>query len=529
MAAEFYGLFDSTSQDRRVNTDADVSRAFRMLSNDGVKGLGENLRVSPDTGLRVKVGFGAALCRGYCYELMDDGSGDMQLAHDFSEGAPRADRIVLRMDLGARKIGLFVKKGVQGTSPVPPELTREGILWELSLAQVRIAAGQQALTASDIVDERNDPALCGQSVTSLVSEHTHNGENSTRIHFNDLLDIPDIPEPNGGDAATLGGHPPAYYATASKVTNVETVLTDAVDGLAGAVEQVEIKLADSRMAVGSNLLTNGAMDIWQRSKVIALNSTTAAVPLCDGFWGVGVGIIEANKTFEGNIAGGMLISATQPIAIIQEIQETTAHHAYFISAEFFTSGSKNIQFGSEFLENVQSGKTRLVASPYRAHSPLDHMPVGPSYFLLWMPAGQYSIDWAQCVSVETAQDVPDFHPIPRSQSLLDCQRYYRIVPYNMVGLCLSTSDFVLFPGLSMGMVKAPTASLTSKAGVANGANHMASETEISGITASMAHSSTPWSLWFNKAGLTQNGPIFANVTLDATTAPPALWGADGID
>ncbi|MCL2812568.1 MAG: hypothetical protein FWD25_11865 [Clostridia bacterium] len=164
MAKQVSGLFDSTAQDERVYTDADLSRAFRAICGSGVSALDTNLCVEPAMdGLKTRVRYGAAMCRGYFFELIDDGGEVFTLAHTAASSMPRVDRIVLRLNLDsqARSITLVVKQGNPAQTPAPPTLGRTPMVWELSLARVRIGVGASLIKEEDITDEREDDTVCG--------------------------------------------------------------------------------------------------------------------------------------------------------------------------------------------------------------------------------------------------------------------------------------------------------------------------------------------------------------------------------
>ena len=164
MALEHYGFFDSTAGDAREYADADMSRYTRILARSGVREMGDNLQVTTASdGLKVKVGYGAALLRGYYYELADDGTGQYIQALETAASNPRIDRIALRLDLNtsARTIGLRLIKGTEAASPTPPALTRTDKIYEIALGRVRVGVGASTLTAGDITDEREDEGVCG--------------------------------------------------------------------------------------------------------------------------------------------------------------------------------------------------------------------------------------------------------------------------------------------------------------------------------------------------------------------------------
>lgn len=75
----------------------------------------------------------------------------------------RIDAVVARLNTNYnyRKIDLYVVKGVESASPVAPELTREGGIYELRLANVFIAKNTTTITTERITDTRLNTDDCG--------------------------------------------------------------------------------------------------------------------------------------------------------------------------------------------------------------------------------------------------------------------------------------------------------------------------------------------------------------------------------
>ena len=72
--------------------------------------------------------------------------------------------------LDTRACSIYVKSGQASTSPTAPALTRTtGGTWELSLAQIYVAAGATSIAQSDITDERANTSVCGY-VTGLIDQ-----------------------------------------------------------------------------------------------------------------------------------------------------------------------------------------------------------------------------------------------------------------------------------------------------------------------------------------------------------------------
>lgn len=69
----------------------------------------------------------------------------------------RIDRVVVRLDNSAMNCLVVLKQGTEASSPQPPALQRDGVRYELSLAQLKVG-----LTgAITVLDERPYKALCG--------------------------------------------------------------------------------------------------------------------------------------------------------------------------------------------------------------------------------------------------------------------------------------------------------------------------------------------------------------------------------
>lgn len=76
-----------------------------------------------------------------------------------------------------------ILKGTNALTPVPPALTNNASLRQLSLARVSVAAGTLAITAGMISDERFDSAVCG-----IVTETVQLDTSMATAQFNEVLD-----------------------------------------------------------------------------------------------------------------------------------------------------------------------------------------------------------------------------------------------------------------------------------------------------------------------------------------------------
>ena len=73
----------------------------------------------------------------------------------------RYDAIKIKLDLSARTITAYADKGGNAASPAKPANTRSDTVFEITIAEVYIAAGTTVITQSMITDTRMDNAKCG--------------------------------------------------------------------------------------------------------------------------------------------------------------------------------------------------------------------------------------------------------------------------------------------------------------------------------------------------------------------------------
>jgi hypothetical protein len=155
-------FFDSTDIDQRIYQAADWARFHAQIIGNGVSNDPSlpNLSVEPKTNMTVMLGAGYMFANGFMYE----NTSSLDLVHDVAEPTiDRIDRIVIAFDNNPleRRVYAYVKKGIPSENPVPPGLTRDGYVYEMSVAQVRILAGKSFIEITEITDERTNSAVCG--------------------------------------------------------------------------------------------------------------------------------------------------------------------------------------------------------------------------------------------------------------------------------------------------------------------------------------------------------------------------------
>lgn len=184
--AQSSGFFDALENNGvydRTYSAADYCDNLAAVIKTGVVkdsvNSNNDLAVSANSDMSVAVSPGRAWINGHYYY------NDTELELDIST-APvtnsRIDRVVLRLDTSTatRSIVAAVKTGSAAATPTPPELTREGDIYEICLANIIVNNGISAMTSGEIIDTRNDNNVCGwaasvsPSVLTLLQQFVWN-------------------------------------------------------------------------------------------------------------------------------------------------------------------------------------------------------------------------------------------------------------------------------------------------------------------------------------------------------------------
>ena len=190
-----------------------------MLQTGVIKGaLGTDCQLTaPSSGMQVQVYTGIAWINGFWYQLDATKQFILTMANPTYA---RIDRIVLRLDMTAKNITANVLTGTAASSPTPPALTQTSTLWEMSLAQIHVAAGQTLITNSNITDERIYAA--GVVPVSLPA--------GTLINGATFFTTANMGPGSGLDADTLDGVQGASYFTLANDGAGSGLDADKVDG-----------------------------------------------------------------------------------------------------------------------------------------------------------------------------------------------------------------------------------------------------------------------------------------------------------
>ncbi len=120
-------------------------------TNGVLSGRRNTFTVTTTSGLGTSVNTGDGLVQGFGF--WSDAAVTLTCAAADPTN-PRIDRAVLHADLSAHTGTIILLTGTPAPSPVPPTLTQTATVWEVSLYQVRVNAGQTTLTGGSLTDER---------------------------------------------------------------------------------------------------------------------------------------------------------------------------------------------------------------------------------------------------------------------------------------------------------------------------------------------------------------------------------------
>lgn len=144
----------SNVYDREYNALEFAKYLGGIVETGVMKGALQELKLS-NTGANMQT----VMANGIAYIAINgavhyyENDSPLTLTHDTeSIGLNRIDRIVLRLDLNtsARQIKAHIKKGVAAANPVAPALTRNELVYELSVGQVKIVGGQTFIPTNAI-------------------------------------------------------------------------------------------------------------------------------------------------------------------------------------------------------------------------------------------------------------------------------------------------------------------------------------------------------------------------------------------
>lgn len=155
--ADQHGLFwNSINGDRVYNADS-FSEWLDHFFTTGV--FADELQVTAAGGMKLSVAKGYANIKG---KVRFFDQPDVLTLQPAGSAYPRIDTVVVERNDTDRTVLLKVVTGTYSSmDPVPTAPERTAAVYQLVLAQIRVAAGATEITQADITDTRGDTDLCG--------------------------------------------------------------------------------------------------------------------------------------------------------------------------------------------------------------------------------------------------------------------------------------------------------------------------------------------------------------------------------
>ena len=150
-----YDYFWNSNSDRYYDADSMGDWLHPFFKNGVFNG---QMQVTANDDMSVTIAAGYGYINGKHRHFLTATTLDLETA---SGTLDRIDNVILRRDDTQRMIYLFIHKGGNAASPVAPELTRDGTIYDLKLAEIYIAAGTVKITQAEITDTRMNAAVCG--------------------------------------------------------------------------------------------------------------------------------------------------------------------------------------------------------------------------------------------------------------------------------------------------------------------------------------------------------------------------------
>ena len=163
-----YDTHGEPEYDRAISAQPLKNLIHRLFSDGILPDISTNLQVvAGESGMTVNVKVGFCIIQGGLKLEENERTLSIQAA---DSNYSRIDSVIMRWNdnVDYRECDLYVIQGTAAANPVRPELTREGGIYELGLADILIPAQSTTISNERITDTRYEAARCG--VISSISE-----------------------------------------------------------------------------------------------------------------------------------------------------------------------------------------------------------------------------------------------------------------------------------------------------------------------------------------------------------------------
>lgn len=187
----FYHNVNQNGVDDRVYSAEDLRMPYKVMFTDGIKPIedgtvGDMLKVSATAGMGIAVAEGYAQLGGAWFW----NQAVYNITLDYASTQDRYDCVIVRNDdtEAVRDPMIYVKS--LNRVPTVADLEREGGVYELCIAYVKVPALAESITDADIVDTRDSGELCNvMSGVGAVVVRTYRNTYLTESENQDVIPI----------------------------------------------------------------------------------------------------------------------------------------------------------------------------------------------------------------------------------------------------------------------------------------------------------------------------------------------------
>ncbi|NLB90745.1 MAG: hypothetical protein GX786_05955, partial [Clostridiales bacterium] len=110
MARVFTGFYDSSQDDKREYNSYEFSSGYKYMGTNGICER-DDLKVTADTGMRVRVNYGAIWINGRLLSLEDNKTGYYTIDIESVGNTAQTVHVIAQLDINnKRKIDLIIRK-----------------------------------------------------------------------------------------------------------------------------------------------------------------------------------------------------------------------------------------------------------------------------------------------------------------------------------------------------------------------------------------------------------------------------------
>ena len=370
-----YVTFDEHGQpeyDRAISSQPLKNLLHRLFTDGILPDVSSNLEVIAGEGMTINVKPGFCIIQGGLKLEEELRTLSIQAS---SSSYSRIDTVVMRWNdnVDYRICDLYVLQGEPAANPVRPELTREGGIYELGLADILIPANSTVISDSRITDTRYDSARCGvisslsefdttfiyNQVTADLNEYRSSVETDFTTWINAQTTAYEnwIAEAESNFGSWEGGLEQEFndwFDTIRGILDEEAAghLQNEIDALAETVSGYDERITDAEETVGSlsttvsevqTQLTNDEADISALETTVAGHTTT----------------LSAHDT--------RILANTDDIAFDNTWVDFTLNSASWSSSTFTINGQSYYRLNSSNpVTRYESGVVDVMLIPYNS-------------------------------------------------------------------------------------------------------------------------------------------------------------------